>query len=847
MATTKVTTNSIDMSSNAGGLTWVKGTTAQRPAGASVSNCNYPTTATALYQLEGNANDTCGNYNGTAANITYTSGSGGKYGEAAIFNGTSSYIDLNLKNKFIGTISIWFNGATPSSLCFLYASTAGSSSNNGVALIANTDGTIRILIGQGISGSFALDVSTTDTFFDSNWYNAVLTWDLSSAGTNVYLYINDVEKASGAATTGNWTTGQDSSDLILGHYNTAGGSETFNGNIDQVRIFPSVLSSTDITKLQSETTTGTLSIGNLRENTETNRTEVFTNQLASAATVSDCNYPTTASALYQFDDDVTDTCNNYNGTAYNLNAYVTGKFGKAASFNGTSSRVDITSPIGQNASNENDDFSISVWVYWTFITGTAGASNGTISGNSSGSSNSSFAIYSYGNAAGISVAFERFFNNTGYYSSGYLTAAPFAAVINKWYNLVFTYAGSTKTVTTYVDGTALPTYTLNTNAGSRTMNTVNSFGSYNGISYGHLGYLDQIRIFPSVLSQPDVTKLQNETTTSGASSWRNLKESAVVDETYDTEYLVVAGGGGGGYAYGGGGGAGGYLTNFGSTKITLAKATGYTITVGTGGAGGIVASTTYPTNGLNSVFTGGSGFTASGGGTGGNDGDTNQTGGGSGGGVSRNTGGTPGGATGSPSSQGNIGGQGYYPGNNDTGFYSGGGGGAGAAGQNAADAYAAAQSTAGAGGAGLQNNIDGNNYFYAGGGGGAAIRVSNTTQVYGGAGGSSIGGTGGDFGGTGVGNVGKENDATDASPVNRGSGGGGGSMINGSDGAQVTGNGGAGSSGVVILRNKRATATLGSGITVNGISGPNSVNGTSIGATGDYFYSATLGTGTITF
>ena len=33
MATTKVTTDVIDMSGNAGGLTWVKGTTAQKPSG----------------------------------------------------------------------------------------------------------------------------------------------------------------------------------------------------------------------------------------------------------------------------------------------------------------------------------------------------------------------------------------------------------------------------------------------------------------------------------------------------------------------------------------------------------------------------------------------------------------------------------------------------------------------------------------------------------------------------------------------------------------------------------------------------------------------------------------------
>ena len=34
MATTKVTTDGIDMSGNTGGLTWVKGTTAQQPSGA---------------------------------------------------------------------------------------------------------------------------------------------------------------------------------------------------------------------------------------------------------------------------------------------------------------------------------------------------------------------------------------------------------------------------------------------------------------------------------------------------------------------------------------------------------------------------------------------------------------------------------------------------------------------------------------------------------------------------------------------------------------------------------------------------------------------------------------------
>ena len=55
-------------------------------------------------------------------------------------------------------------------------------------------------------------------------------------------------------------------------------------------------------------------------------------------------------------------------------------------------------------------------------------------------------------------------------------------------------------------------------------------------------------------------------------------------------------------------------------------------------------------------------------------------------------------------------------------------------------------------------------------------------------------------------------------------------------------------SGIVILRCTKATATISAGITVNGISAAGSVSGdTTNMPAGEYFYSATSGTGTITF
>ena len=58
------------------------------------ATCDYPTTAKALYQLNDNPNDTCGNYNGVETDITYAAG---QYGKAAVFNGSSSKITTSGK------------------------------------------------------------------------------------------------------------------------------------------------------------------------------------------------------------------------------------------------------------------------------------------------------------------------------------------------------------------------------------------------------------------------------------------------------------------------------------------------------------------------------------------------------------------------------------------------------------------------------------------------------------------------------------------------------------------------------------------------------------------------------
>ena len=195
------------------------------------------------------------------------------------------------------------------------------------------------------------------------------------------------------------------------------------------------------------------------------------------------------------------------------------------------------------------------------------------------------------------------------------------------------------------------------------------------------------------------------------------------------DYVVVAGGGGGANPYinsstigGGGGGAGGYRTTVGTsggggsaeTPLSL-TATGYTVTIGAGGAGN--TGVDQGGTGSNSVF---STITSSGGGGGGRQ-SRNGGAGGSGGGASCSD--TTGGA--GTANQGYAGSNGQVGG-----AFSSGAGGGGAA---ATGSVQPSTTAGGAGGVGLLSAITGT-YLAGGGGGGAQTTI--------GAGGNGGGGNG---------------------------------------------------------------------------------------------------------
>jgi len=229
----------------------------------------------------------------------------------------------------------------------------------------------------------------------------------------------------------------------------------------------------------------------------------------------------------------------------------------------------------------------------------------------------------------------------------------------------------------------------------------------------------------------------------------------VVTASGNVDSLIVAGGGGAGRT-GGGGGAGGMKV----TTSTAVTAQTYAVVVGDGGAGSNTDSQSATSGDDSSAL----GITSTGGGGGGSYGAAGASGGSGGGGGSQDAGGAQQGGSASPAGQGNDGGAAHS--GSDRG--SGAGGGAGAAGGTGSS------NTGGVGGVGLENAYrTGSNVFYAGGGGGSG----NSSESAGGNG----GGGQGQRPATGAGTNGT---------ANTGGGGGGGANALG----------GAGGSGIVVIR-----------------------------------------------
>lgn len=418
----------------------------------------------ALYTLDYDASD--------------AGGATGKFGEGAVFNGSSSRISLS-SGSFQNTIlsvSAWINVSNTSSTRTIIETYGYSGSSKGW-LFRLISGKLQF---DGYNGDPASTVLRSNESIPLNTWTHVAV--VFSANTTGKLYINGSEVTYATQTVG--TVGYISNEAVnIGALQGTGvaAQDYFIGSIDQVRIFNKEISSSEVTTLYNETknTTNTLQI------------------------LGD----TSCIATYPLDGSSTDLSGNYNGTDTNIlykydgiptnvDFGVGGKSLYGARFNGSSGRVDLPNSFGIT---DSANFSASLWF------------------NSNSTANQSLL---WANGSGAVGRFGIGINNSSYGGAGavyfgcglssftYINSSGGTFSQGDWVHVAVA-KSSTTGMTLYVNGTQVANNSSATGNASNTATGSNTIGVYKTGSYSswYNGSIDQVRIFSKALSSSEVSKL----------------------------------------------------------------------------------------------------------------------------------------------------------------------------------------------------------------------------------------------------------------------------------------------------------------------------------------------------
>ena len=191
--------------------------------------------------------DNSGNVNtGTISGATWTTA--GKIGSALRFDGVDDVVNTGngatLGNLPATTISAWIKPNT------LGEGSRGRIVQKGAGVAAG----FRFLLQANNALSFAVDYGRTDlaratasrVFTFGVWTHVLVTWTGTATATGIRIYVNGVETAYGATQNG---VGIRTPDALLSLYigNERDGTGTFDGSIDDVRVYNRVLSESEIT------------------------------------------------------------------------------------------------------------------------------------------------------------------------------------------------------------------------------------------------------------------------------------------------------------------------------------------------------------------------------------------------------------------------------------------------------------------------------------------------------------------------------------------------------------------------------------------------------------------------
>ena len=233
---------------------------------------------------------------------------GGKFGAGAYFTGSASQIVLP-KLTLTGDVSVsmWANLGSTTSSSYLRLFSLNSVSNGWAGTLRLTyqpsSSAFVITVGDGQSAETNV-LSHTNSLTQGTWYHIVATRDVSTNVTKLYINGSEADSETVSAT----ATIQSNAFSSIGNQVSNFSATSWEGKIDQTRIFQKYLSSSEVSTLYAETLATSTSLDPLSEDT-TDTLQVLGD--------SSCI------ATYRFENDEVDLSGNYNGIGESIQ-YVAG-------------------------------------------------------------------------------------------------------------------------------------------------------------------------------------------------------------------------------------------------------------------------------------------------------------------------------------------------------------------------------------------------------------------------------------------------------------------------------------------------------------------------------------------
>ena len=392
-------------------------------------------------QFIGTENFTINTYTGNGS----TQSIEGKIGTAAVFNGSSSQIVVPTISN-VKSYSFWINaGAVGSNYGKRLFGLDSSGYTNCITYIGNTSSKVGVVDGSG-------NIYYSDVVSDNAWHHVAVTTN----GTDTLKIYTDGSLSSTSSTS--YFT---SSFTHIGSDNT---NRQFNGKLDQVRIFDKVLSSSEVTTLYGESNTSTTK----------STTDIFDDG--------------SGVALYEFEKGAIDT------------GGVSGKFGSAAIFNGSSSVITLPSALSNGTTTTAQ--TISFWFNVGSQVTSSTPNNEIMSFAFSGGSTGKIALGSTtGNFSGETFSVSSDVTTQYTYSKTNIPAG--------WNHAVVQWNSGTNKWDIYINSVQHTTYTFGTNEQGY---WALKFGNRSSLYYD--GKLDQVRIYSDALTSTEVGYIYNNTTAS---------------------------------------------------------------------------------------------------------------------------------------------------------------------------------------------------------------------------------------------------------------------------------------------------------------------------------------------